>query len=144
MSVMPGQGDGTLLAPVDISAAWSPADVAAADYNGDGKRDLAWLDTPGSALRFLWGQGDFTFLSGPSLETAPQPARLWSIDLNADGTPDLAILHLGGQSLGRWYFGTPAAASLRLSAAAPSFLLPADLNGDKVADLIVGSKTSLI
>ena len=63
--------------------------MAVADFNSDGKPDIAvWI--PNSQLLFpgfvLFGNGDGTFRSGPSIPGGTP----WIADINGDKSPDIA------------------------------------------------------
>jgi uncharacterized protein (TIGR03437 family) len=129
----------SFLAPVNtsVSSGLPPesANMAVADFNGDGKPDVAvWI--PNSQLLWqgsvLFGNGDGTFRSGPAVPGG----RQWIADINGDGKPDL-IIYAAGVSIvlsnGNGTFRTP----LQL----PTCVLTAvaDFNGDKKADLVCGT-----
>lgn len=95
-----GNGDGTF-ASATISNltggdAIRSAGLAGADFNGDGKVDLALFDTQGYSGIF-YGQGDGTFTSVPEtgylvpkdLINLASGAPAIAVDLNKDGKPDI-------------------------------------------------------
>jgi Bacterial Ig-like domain (group 3)/FG-GAP-like repeat len=95
-----GNGDGTFAAPVILNAgggdAIRSAGIGAADFNGDGKVDLALLDAEDFSGIF-YGNGDGTFTSVPSNGNS-YPKDLINLfaggptiatDLNGDGKPDI-------------------------------------------------------
>jgi hypothetical protein len=59
----------------------------AADFNHDGKMDLATDD--GSVIRIYTGQGDGTFTPGLTYSTIPNSGLLTATDLDGDGNIDL-------------------------------------------------------
>ncbi len=95
-----GNGDGTFAAPAILNVGGGDAirssGIGAADFNGDGKVDLALLDAEDFSGIF-YGNGDGTFTSVPSNGNS-YPKDLINlfaggptiaIDLNGDGKPDI-------------------------------------------------------
>ncbi|HUI42681.1 MAG TPA: choice-of-anchor D domain-containing protein [Terriglobia bacterium] len=92
-----GNGDGSFEQPVTTSAQVTDATMAIADFNGDGKLDVAApgfddMNNP-TTLIFL-GRGDGTFqLSGSTGANVGGPfAYVVTGDFNKDGATDLAVL----------------------------------------------------
>jgi len=93
MSTLLGNGDGTFRSIVQKSGFLGP--FIAADFNGDGKPDLAQpASSGGVAILLSHGDGTFHPLNDtfPTLGTAFQ---LLSADFNGDGKPDIAALSQG-------------------------------------------------
>jgi len=61
VSVLLGNGDGTLRAPVTSQAGSQPYSIAVGDFNGDGKADLAVGDFDSNGVGILLRNGDGTF-----------------------------------------------------------------------------------
>ena len=97
ISVLLGNGDGTFGSPIvytsNLLSIYS-ASIAVADFNGDGKLDLALTNSenPANAVAIVLGNGDGTFQNPPLLYSAGLlPAAVVNLDVNGDGKPDLAV-----------------------------------------------------
>lgn len=105
--ILPGAGDGTLKDAVQLNVGVSvgPYQIAAGDFNGDGKPDIAtavYFSTnapPGGGTVVLLGNGDGTFQAPTSLAGMGTTVG----DFNGDGIDDLAVWNLG---LARVYPGS--------------------------------------
>jgi hypothetical protein len=139
-----GNGDGTFGAPIvtSLPAAW--AAVAEADFNGDGKLDLAVVfmaEYPQqNAPVVMLGNGDGTF--GESLPfSLPDDVvpAMQVADFNGDGKPDLAVLLFNLCTVvllpgdGQGGFGT--ATIYGVSGGRNEQMVVADFNGDGKPDL---------
>ncbi|MGH7837437.1 MAG: FG-GAP-like repeat-containing protein, partial [Candidatus Binataceae bacterium] len=91
-------GNGTFSAKTDYPVGKGPTSIAVADYNIDGRPDLAVTDQTDNAVSLLLGAGDGTF--GPNLElnVGTDPVSAMSADFNADGRPDLAVANFGSNT----------------------------------------------
>jgi len=71
--------------------------VAVADFNGDGKLDIAATDNFNGVVQIFNGNGDGTFTAGATYKTDPvnaaNPVGLVVGDFNGDGKPDLAVVN---------------------------------------------------
>ncbi|HEY5884526.1 MAG TPA: VCBS repeat-containing protein, partial [Pyrinomonadaceae bacterium] len=96
-SVMLGNGDGTFRPKVNYPAGGQTQDLAAGDFNGDGRVDLVVsLNDFRFSLSLLTGNGDGTFRAPVNFEnTAAQedsPAVV-ATDLDNDGRLDVVLAH---------------------------------------------------
>src|SRR5262245_7026447 len=74
----------------------SPAAVAAADFNGDGKSDLATANSLSNDLSILLGRGNGEFEPERRIaieQLYDHPTNVAAADLNADGKIDLAVTY---------------------------------------------------
>src|ERR1039457_168529 len=78
-----------------------PYSIAAADFNGDGKIDIAVANSGSNNVTVLLGNGagGFTSASGSPFPAGSQPYSVVVGDFNGDGKPDLAIANNLSQNL---------------------------------------------
>jgi hypothetical protein len=96
--VLLGNGDGTFQNAIHFQAGGYYSHVAVADFNGDGKLDLAQAigangDSPSGTIAVLLGNGDGTFQTAVNyaLGTNANPLGVAVGDFNGDGKADLAV-----------------------------------------------------
>ena len=68
-----------------------PTSVAAGDFNGDGKQDLAVASIHGNSVSILLGNGDGTFRVAGGFAVGISPYSVVVGDFNGDGRTDLAV-----------------------------------------------------
>jgi len=149
VSILLGNGDGTFQPHVDYPVGSQPNAVASADFDGDGKVDLAVVNYDSSSVSILLGNGDGTFRSNVDYPVRTLPFTVTVGDLNGDGKLDLAVS----------YFETNGGVSILLGNGDGSFqphqdypvafvdlspqVVMADFNRDGRLDLALGSSVLL-
>jgi len=101
LSVLLGTGDGTFNFKSNVPVGPGPVYVVVADFNGDGKADLAtagWFyPTPSSPITTIsvaLGNGDGNFAASTTLPVSLNAqTSIVAGDFNGDGTPDLAAIY---------------------------------------------------
>ena len=143
--------------------------IAAADFNGDGRIDVAVVNAQQNTVAVLLGSGNGTFAPGPQspftvnagILSGSVPTAIAVGDLNADGHPDLAITnipinpisviggaitgHIGGAVavlLGKADGSFNGAANFSTGGDLPSSVAISDLNGDGKRDLAIAHLNS--
>ncbi len=154
ISVYLGKPDGSLGTATVVSVAnagsgWAPVALAAGDFNGDGKIDLAVANIKpplDAEIVVLLGNGTGSFSMSSSkttsLPSATVPNQLISADFNGDGKTDVAYVNgllpqvviASGDGTGG--FATPSSYTTPFSS---HFLATGDFNGDGKPDLAVTS-----
>jgi hypothetical protein len=134
--VLPGNGNGTLQAPRQVTMEGGFGGfVLAVDLNSDGNRDLVLMTFPGGNpyVGIFAGRGDFTFADPVLLPIGQIPQQAVTGDFDSDGRLDIAIAHVDPAQLtiylnaGLLQF-TPSTIPLPKAALD---LTPRDLNGDR-------------
>jgi hypothetical protein len=86
ISVLLSNGDGTFQPPIYYSFPNGVTSVVVADFNGDGKPDLA---VAAGSLLVMLGNGDGTFKAG--INTGARANLMAVGDFNGDGKPDVVL-----------------------------------------------------
>jgi len=158
VAILLGNGDGTFQAAKYFPAGQNPSSIAAADFTGDGKIDLAAASSVGPTIVVLPGNGDGTLGApvsyGNGAGSQAIPVSIVALDLNGDGLPDLVVANQGfvtvpdsGISV---LMNTGSGFSNGFNASLPLPLLPSylaysDLNNDGNVDLVaVSSQASAL
>jgi type II secretory pathway component GspD/PulD (secretin) len=148
VSILLGQGtngvaNGTFMAPTQspFSTGTGPAGIAVADFNGDGKPDLAithTTDTSGNSVSILKGNGDGTFGTATEFPAGSGPVGIVAANFTGTNT-DLAVADKSGNNVdilvgnGDGTFATPISLATQNS---PVALAAADLTGSGAQDLV--------
>ena len=124
VTILRGNGQGGFLSIQSFEAGGTPRSPALADFNGDGKKDLALLTAdplffpPNPEIALLLGDGLGAF-AAPSYTSLTSPGQsLVTADFNQDGAPDLFVAgpsagvvfrNSGGvfSEAGRYWVGKP-------------------------------------
>ena len=91
VTVLLGNGDGTFQPALNLTVGTNPNSVAVADFNGDGKLDLAVANNGSNTVSILLGNGDGTFQPTVNFSAGPAPNWVSIADFNGDGKLDLAV-----------------------------------------------------
>ncbi len=94
VSILFGVGDGTFRSAVNHDVGKNPASIAAGDFNGDGKPDLA-ITLAGGSLEVLMANGGGTFAPPVTVPAGAGPSAVVVRDVNRDGILDLAVAETG-------------------------------------------------
>ena len=144
LAVSLGKGDGTFTSgpnsPIPLGT--SLTTIVAADFNGDGKLDLAVTDSVTNVVMILLGNGDGTFGPPATIPVGKEPLAIVAGDFNDDGKLDLAVANyqdgtvtlLLGNGDGTF---TLAVGSPYTVGTGPSQMVAADFNDDGKLDLAV-------
>jgi hypothetical protein len=134
-----GNGDGTFQSPSFTFIGTQPTGFVTADFNGDGKPDLATSTGSANQIRIFLGNGDGTFTEQPPVNGFGYVGALAAGDLHGGGTIDLVAASGIGLAifpgLGNGSFGS--AIPLKIGGNVNAIAL-GDLDGDGLVDIAVG------
>jgi hypothetical protein len=154
VSVLLGNGNGTFRPKVDYNTSLAPLSVVAADFNGDGKLDLAVANSCGTSspcgrpglVSILLGNGDGTFETHVDYPAGSFPYTIVAGDFNGDGKLDVAVSDLDSSQvtiLSGAGDGTFPNSTTAGTSGSPVGLLAADFNRDGLMDLAAGTGSGI-
>ncbi|MSP61707.1 MAG: VCBS repeat-containing protein [Myxococcales bacterium] len=143
-----GQCQGATLALSDgtsLAAGEQPGSLAAADFDHDGRIDLAAGDETGRQVAILLGRGDGDFRTASVQPLAGQAVDLAAADLDGDGHIDLAVaLGQGGAVILRGRGDGTFGAAIPLPGGAAHTVAAIDLDDDGDLDLALTGDAEVV
>ena len=154
IGILRGSANGAFAAVAGVPTPNVAQSIVAADFNGDGKPDMATVNLTDNYLTVY--QNTVTSPTSPFAFATPvhYPAGsgggnrdLVAADFNGDGRPDIAVANtVGGNAL--VFINNPSSPGTFLNSVAyatgsyPQSIAYGDVNGDGKTDLIVGNTNS--
>jgi hypothetical protein len=145
LSLLLGNGDGTFTpsASSPMTVGNNPRQATIADFNGDGKYDLAVTNLNANTMSILLGDGAGNFTNAPGSPIATGQYPYWSTaaDFDMNGTVDLAVTNAISNTVeifpgnGDGTFGITD--TIPNAGDPHGAVLAMDLNGDNKPDIVV-------
>ncbi|MGM9319959.1 FG-GAP repeat domain-containing protein [Deinococcus aquaticus] len=136
VSILLGNGDGTLQPATSVAVGAGPESIDRADLNGDGQLDLITANRTANTVSVLLNSGG-TFSAQPAISVGAQPSDAVTADVNGDGRMDLLVAATGGNAvnvrLGAGNGTFSAAADIPVTG--PIRVASGDFNGDGREDV---------
>ncbi|HEY3495988.1 MAG TPA: VCBS repeat-containing protein, partial [Polyangiaceae bacterium] len=85
--------------PPAVEAGEGPLAAAVADFDADGRLDLATADNAGNTVTVLLGNGDASFRRAFQIDVGQAPGAIVALDWNRDGAVDLVTGNDGSVSI---------------------------------------------
>jgi hypothetical protein len=98
VAILLGNGDGTFQVPKPVPLSLSPGTIAVADWNRDGKEDLAVSN--GGIVSVLLGHGDGSFGPATNTNVGGGPGDMVVGKFSSDTLLDLAVVEYSASSVG--------------------------------------------
>jgi hypothetical protein len=142
VSVFLGNGDGTFQPPVTYDVGNYPEALATGDFNGDGRPDLAVVNTLSRDVSVLLGNGDGTFQPQVTYPVGYWPDAIVAGDFTGDGRTDLAVANYQSKSVSVLVGNGDGTFQPQVTSPAgfpPQALAIGDFTGDGRADLAIAA-----
>ena len=123
----------------DVASVAGARAVVSADFNRDGRLDLAQANTGRNTVTIVLNQAAGGFTRGADVAVGAGPFDMTSGDFNRDGIPDLAVANADGNSISVLLGngdGTFGRSDIAAPGQGPRGIAAADVNRDGKTDLV--------
>jgi hypothetical protein len=131
--------------PPILHTGTNPVAVGSADFNGDGKLDVAIVNSESDTVSVFFGQGDGAFVHSADYATGGRPSSIAIGDLNGDGKPDFAVPNFYDRTVSVFLDTGNATFAPQVTYSTdggPQGVAIGDVTGDGKPDLVVSTQFS--
>ncbi len=140
----PGQAP-MLGTAINTAVGYTPRDMVAADFNADGKMDVAITNNAADTINVLMGNGNGTFAAPATYAAGDAPVGLAAGDLNGDVKADLVVANANSDScsvyLNNGSGGLTGPVTVLTGDGSQTVVL-GDVDADGDLDMLVGNLTA--
>ena len=136
ISILQGNGDGTFTAKQDVVSGIAPLSIAGADFNKDGRLDLATADQASNSVTQYTGLGAAGVIPRTTQDARGNPSGLVTADLDADTISDVVVVSRDRNLVSLLLSGASSDTSYS-TGLQPSAVAVGDVNGDGRQDVVV-------
>ena len=144
VSVLLGNGDGTFQPQVTYAVGAEPWSIAAGDFTGNGRTDLAVANVGDNTVSVLLGNGDGTFQPQVTYAVGANPFGIMAGDFTGNGRTDLAVANVGDNTVSVLLGNGDGTFQPQVTYAVgngPFAIVGGDFNGDGHLDLAVANES---
>jgi gliding motility-associated-like protein len=151
-------GNFNINAKIDFATGPKPGAVTAADFDGDGRIDIAVANTGDNTISIFRNTGSLDYNTSLNaleakidITTGNNPQWLSSVDLDGDGKPELVVANTNDNTIsifpniattGSISTGSFAAKLNLMANAAPNFVTTGDIDGDGKPEILATNHNS--
>jgi hypothetical protein len=142
ISILPGNGDGTFGVRREVASGVGPLSIALADFNRDGRLDLATANQGSNSVSRFVGLANGNVLLSGSDDARGIPAGLATADLDGDTVSDVIVVSRDQNLVTLLLSGTAVSDTSYDTGLQPSAVASGDLNLDSRQDVVVANEGS--